>query len=317
MGPLISVIVTVYNIEQYLPACIDSIIDQTYHNLEILLVDDGSTDHSPVICDTYKKKDSRIQVIHKQNGGLSEARNTGIDLASGEFVSFIDGDDFIHRDFYRILMKIYQKTKCPVVECKNRNFINDADIRGYGKTGKAGVKVISRYEWLTETKLRGFLTVVVWNKIYKKYLFDNVRFPAGRLHEDIAATYQLVYLADKVARVYLELYYYRKRNNSISNQLSARNFEDQRWAYLQKIDYFQNLGEKTIADFTIAKYCITVLISEYKFSDEIRKRSRKSIRREVVCYYDQIKSDLKVPIKYKLYIKSFILAPFLFEYLEL
>ena len=168
---LISIIVPVYKVEKELGECIESLMHQTYKNIEIILVDDGSPDKSPEICEHYANIDSRIRVIHKENGGLSDARNYGITEANGEFLGFVDSDDFVAEIMYEKLFEAAQSTSSDISECDCVRF---ADGEKPNSIIKEGQKIIKPKEWITETNLNGFLNCVAWNKLYRRELFEGV-----------------------------------------------------------------------------------------------------------------------------------------------
>lgn len=222
---LISVLIPIYNVEKFLPACIDSAINQTYKNIEIILIDDGSPDKCPQICDEYAKKDSRIKVIHKENGGISSARNAGIELAQGEFLYFLDSDDFIDECSLEILMR-------PFIE----NFDVDISIGGFEKVSELAKfynEEISNLDNIQYVEIKDYealfhikLWVTVWGKLIKKQLYKDLRFPVGKLHEDEFVTYKLY---DKCRKIYYcekELYKYRQNENSIMHHISKQRIEN-------------------------------------------------------------------------------------------
>ena len=223
--PIISIIVPVYNVEKYLHQCVQSILDQTIQNIEIILVNDGSTDMSSTICNEFKEKDHRIVVINKANGGLSDARNIGIKAAKGKYIAFVDSDDFIHKE---MLKKMYQRiiidgsdmAVCGYIQYYNNVKKNEQYI--YGKD-----EVICPAQFfgsiLSDEKIGNY----AWNKIYKKELFAEVTFPKGKAFEDINTTYKLVLLSDKISIINEALYYYRQRWNSISNSVNVDNLRNQ------------------------------------------------------------------------------------------
>lgn len=213
MEEKISVIVPIYKVEDYLHRCVDSIINQTYTNLDIILVDDGSPDNCPMICDEYAKKDTRIRVIHKKNGGLSDARNAGLEIATGEYIGFVDSDDWIHKDMYSILYNIMMKKQCDIVECnatKIYDIINDKDInfkyRFFNYTKENAIEELISEKTIQQT---------VWNKLYKKELIQDIFFEKGKVHEDEFWTYQAINKCNNLIHVDLDLYYYFQRENSI------------------------------------------------------------------------------------------------------
>lgn len=213
-SPLISVIVPVYNVAEYLPECLDSIINQTYTNLEIILVDDGSTDECPKICDEYAEKDSRIRVIHKKNGGLSDARNAGLDICTGEWVGFVDGDDTIHKDMYKILYDRAVEHNADISVC-NFNYIVSDEIRF--RHFNSVIEVIhGKYNIINELYCSlGSISVCI--KIYKRNK-RNIFFPKGKNFEDAYVFVDILNDDDILVKNDIGLYNYRKRDGSITNQ---------------------------------------------------------------------------------------------------
>ena len=180
MNDLISVIVPVYDVERYLARCIDSILAQTYQNLEIFLVDDGSPDRCGEICDAYAEKDNRIQVIHKKNGGLSDARNAALDICTGEYISFVDSDDYVSDDFIETMHHAIKDYQAKLAVC---------GIMKFDESGKISVdyapsdteKCVSGEEMVEMTIWRP----AAWNKLYHRSLFEGIRYPFGKLYEDL------------------------------------------------------------------------------------------------------------------------------------
>lgn len=213
MSDLISVIVPIYGVEEYLSKCIDSIINQTYKNLEIILVDDGSPDKCPDICDAFEKKDARIKVIHKKNGGLSDARNAGIDIAKGEYFVFIDSDDWVETTMVEHLLDACKKYNVKLAAC-GRYITDGTVINGTAYEGTEGV--YSPEESLNEILSGKSLDVAAWDKIYARNLFEEIRFPVGENNEDIAVFYKIVDLAGRVAHTGTTEYFYRSRPGSIT-----------------------------------------------------------------------------------------------------
>ena len=221
---LVSVIVPIYKVEKYLNECVESIINQTYKNLEIILVDDGSPDSCPQICDDYALKDSRIKVIHKKNGGLSDARNCGIKAADGEWIAFVDGDDLIHYRYIEILLTIALKLNAQIMCSDIHSFYDGEAISPNSVLSKLKIKKYSNKSYLKEMFKDGHCRyTIAWNKIYKKDLFDNIKYPVGLIHEDEATTYKLIYAAKTIGVINLSLNYYRQRKDSI---MSTRKFEN-------------------------------------------------------------------------------------------
>lgn len=236
-NPLISIIIPAYNVEEYISKCIDSILNQTYKNLEIILVDDGSIDKSGKICDFYKEKDNRIKVIHKENGGLSDARNTGIRESTGKYISFIDSDDYVDNTYIEELYNL---------------ILNDNVDMAITSHKIIGSKIKAKYKRskFTETKEKILdkmlydedVDVSAWGKLYNKKLFDNVEFPKGRLYEDTATFYKLVDKCDYISVNNIPTYNYVIRSNSISQNSFS----------IKKLDIIKSTEEMT--EFIKNKY---------------------------------------------------------------
>ena len=284
----ISVIVPVYNVSNYIHKCVDSIINQKYENLEIILVDDGSTDDSGNICEEYAKKDVRIKVIHKKNGGLSDARNVGIDNATGSYIGFVDSDDWIDENMYITLYQNMKKENADI-SCCNRYFIYTNTRTSYG-TDKF-YEVMNSQRAIQLMCTFGYLGVSAYTKLYKKKLFEDIRYPKGKVNEDIYTTYKLLDKATRIVYDATPLYYYRQRKGSITNS--------------KKININAMEASKELLDFVEKKYpdITNVAIRNYIFSsigvyDNILKSDSKDktdlkrkIRKEVKKYYNSIKKD--------------------------
>lgn len=220
MDELISVIVPVYNVEGYLKECVDSIINQTYWNIEIILVDDGSPDNCGIICDEYLKKDSRIKVIHKENGGLSDARNEGKKIANGQYIAFVDSDDYISPIFIEVLHKAITERECDVVAINGPTDFWDGErlVRPLTINIKdCKIEYLSSKDALEKMLYQEISTGAPF-KLYKKSILDEIEFPKGYLYEDVATTYKVFLKSENAAIIYADLYAYRKRKDSIIRQ---------------------------------------------------------------------------------------------------
>lgn len=245
MAPRISIIVPVYNVEDVLKYCTDSLLAQSFSDYEILLIDDGSKDRSGQLCDEIAKKDFRIRVYHKQNGGLSDARNYGIDKAIGENYLFIDSDDILHKDFCKVLIDLQDKYGAEICSTSLVDFfdINEISVLN-AKSYKANEFVFTKAEALKEyytpadgTKIFHGLCM----KLYKKELFQSLRFEKGRLHEDLYITYKLLNQCNSFAFVDLPYYYYYQKNsNSITKNYKEKNLVDEYDAVQLMLKYFEN-----------------------------------------------------------------------------
>lgn len=228
MNELISIIVPIYNVENYLYKCINSIVNQTYSNLEIILVDDGSPDGCGLICDEYAAKDGRIHVIHKENGGLSDARNAGLDIMTGDYVGFVDSDDWIEADMYEKLLANIKNFEADMAFGGVSDDLEKDDRVISIKTSDYGAKPFA--ESKTEAMKRYFLgSWAAWDKLYKADLFDNIRFPVGEINEDEAIVLQLLDQCEKVCYTNTIFYHYMKRENSGS--ITAAGFSKKKLAW--------------------------------------------------------------------------------------
>lgn len=217
---LISIIIPVYNVEKYLIECVNSVIEQTYKNIEIILVDDGSSDNSGVICDQLEKEDNRIIVVHKENGGLSDARNAGIKIAQGEYISFIDSDDYVSPFFIEIMYKVLKEGKCDIVALKGGiDFWDEEPDRPELAISNEDyvVNYCTAIEALEKMLYQCIATGAPF-KLYHKNIFNNIEFPKGYLYEDCATTYKAFLDSENAAIIDCNLYAYRKRKDSIIRQ---------------------------------------------------------------------------------------------------
>lgn len=238
MSSLISVIVPIYNVEKYLARCIDSIINQTYKNLEIILVDDGSPDDCPKLCDDYAEKDGRIKVVHKKNGGLSDARNAGMAIATGEYISFIDSDDYVFEDFFETLLNTMLKENSDIAECSVVKFYEDNHFDDF--SDDLSVKTYETQDALSALIGENPFHQHVWNKLYKTELVKDIPYAVGKLNEDEFWTYQVFGKAQKISKVNKTMYFYFQRNSSIMGvdfnirRLDALEGKSNRQKYIEK-----------------------------------------------------------------------------------
>ncbi len=228
--PLISVILPIYNIEKYLRKCMDSLQRQTYQNLEILMVDDGATDSCPAICDEYASNDSRIHALHKQNGGLSDARNFGIAHASGEYITCIDPDDYVDDDYVEYLYSLIEKYETKMSVCQHRVHYDGGQIKDLGISSVAKEVVteeaITNHECIKRMCYHDVIDTSAWAKLYRRDLFDSVQYPKGKIFEDIGTTYALMLQCDRIAVGYASKYNYMFHMNSIVNgSFSPKKFD--------------------------------------------------------------------------------------------
>lgn len=219
---MISVIVPVYKVEDYLDQCVQSIVSQTYTDLEIILVDDGSPDNCPAMCDAWAERDIRIKVIHKKNGGLSDARNAGLEIARGEYLSFVDSDDWIENDILRLSLQSSKEHNADIVAF-------GVDWR-YSDCVENPHPLHSAVYYGTDNIVRTYfqscmVRTTVWNKLYKSSVLNDIRFPKGKLHEDEFFTYRVLAKTNTVAVIDTIGYHYRQRSNSIMSNYDLRHLD--------------------------------------------------------------------------------------------
>ena len=250
----ISIIVPVYKVEAYLDRCVESIVNQTYTNLEIILVDDGSPDNCPAMCDAWAEKDSRIRVIHKENGGLSDARNAGMATARGEYLAFVDSDDWVERDYIDAMYRALKDADADIAACDVR-WVWEQDkntIFGPEEISWRPVEVKTALTELVEN--RGFRQVA-WNKLYKASVFAGEEYPRGRLHEDEFVTYRVLSKCTRLVYVDALLYNYYQRSGSIMQTFSLKRVVDAMDAYYERMLFFQDAGPEFYI-WLKSEYCV-------------------------------------------------------------
>lgn len=255
--PLVSVIVPIYNVELFLNKCIDSIISQTYYNLEIILVNDGSTDHSLEICQSYK--DSRIIIVNKSNGGLSSARNAGLDVMSGDYIFFLDSDDWIEEDCIEVLVNEIESNFVDIIQCQFLSTIDDQSI--ITKNDDLKIEVLTNIEALKS--FHHEVNTITWNKLYKSFIFKTLRFPEGKIHEDHFTTYKAVFLAKKIAIINQSFIYYRQRANSIMSSSFSKKRLDIIEAQEEKVNFMLDFGDIELYKLALLEYTYR-LINSYE-----------------------------------------------------
>lgn len=218
MGIEISIIVPIYNLEQYLPKCIDSILAQTFTNFELILINDGSTDRSGKICDDYAKIDDRVIVFHKENGGIASSRNAGLELAKGRYIGFVDNDDYINKFMFETLYKHATENFSDIVVC---DFLKVGEDQGVSMDKIEDYKVedLNNIEALHQLYTANHLTFICpWNKLYKREIFEGIKFELNYISDDETVAHKLLYKSTKITYIHKKLYYYVQRNESLSNQ---------------------------------------------------------------------------------------------------
>lgn len=212
--PLVSVVIPIYNVERYLNVCVESVLKQTYTNLEVILVDDGSTDSCPALCDEYTEKDRRVVVYHKANGGLSDARNFGIEQSNGKYITLVDSDDYVESDYVEYLLILIMKHAVKMAIAQHTVHYNNGSRK---RNLRNGDECISTERCLKQLLYHDCIDTAAWGKMYHRSLFDTVRYPKGKIFEDIGTTYALILQCDRIAVGNESKYNYVFHNNSIVN----------------------------------------------------------------------------------------------------
>ena len=285
--PLISVIVPVYRVEEYLERCVKSILSQTYENLEVILVDDGSPDQCPAICDACAEKDARVKVIHQENKGLSGARNAGIDAASGEYLAFVDSDDYVSPHFIEELYQLLQDTGCAIGQCRF-SYVKGNGLVEEGDSAFCIYRGESLMEQLYGPEEKATCFVVAWNKLYRAELFKEtgIRYPEGRIHEDEATTYRLFHEAKKLAFLDRALYgYYTENGGSITSVFSAKRLQ---WltAHEERIAFFKKNGYEKLLPAAYRKLCDACITFYFRCTEQVKdaEELKKELRKRLETY---------------------------------
>lgn len=306
MNPLISIIVPIYKVQDYLEKCIESILVQSITDIELILIDDGSPDECGNICDFYVAKDPRIKVVHKKNEGLSAARNTGLDIAKGEYVGFVDSDDWIDQNMYETLINLLIANDADIAQCE---FIKTSDEEEIvDNSERYTVEVFSNIESLKNLyNEKAISTVVSWNKLYKRVLFENIRFPKGKIHEDEFTTHKLLHKAKKLVYTNKIFYYYRQTPNSIMNSKFNKKKLDILDAMQERLEFAELIGNEIFTYETLKKYMLRLINFYYKCKKEIpeEKDIIKNIKKRsdslYLKYYIKSKSKIRSKAKYGIF----------------
>ena len=297
---LVSVVVPVYNVQDYVFKCLESLAKQSYKNLEIIVVDDGSTDDSGKICDEFAKSDERVKVYHKKNGGLSDARNYGIKKSKGQFVGLVDSDDFVDENFIQEMIVAMKDNDADIVVCGfNKEIPKPMVVSGKEATKKLLIEQEN-------------IDIVAWNKLYKKSLFlDNgIWYPLGMKHEDALTTYKLLAAAQRVVYIDKSLYHYVERKNSIMAEVkTVDRLKIREMAAEEAVGYFDDDELKEVAE-------VSLLLSKYAFMDaairdEIEKKYFNMNREWVLKNRKKFSRNKYLTKKLKLY--NFLLVAGLYK----
>ncbi len=301
----VTVVLPIYNVEKYLDRCINSVINQTFKNLEIILVNDGSTDNCLKICEKYKNIDDRIIIINQRNKGLSAARNSGIIKATSKYICFIDSDDYIEKDMIEYLYNGMKRYNSQITCCGFTNIYENGIKEKITRPKKA--IVYTKEEALDIHLISGYIDVVAWNKLYDIELFKNVKYPEGLLYEDMLTTYKLIYNSNKVVLLPESKYYYCKRSSSIG----GADFSEKTLKLIEACDEVYNFITqnykrcKNIKIAIIQWYIVVfnkMIISNYENNKILRKIKKYIINN---FYYILISNKISLKRKFQIFLILF------------
>lgn len=284
-NPLVSIILPIFNVESYLPKCMDTLLSQTYQNIELLLVDDGSAISCSKLCDNYSRVDSRIRVFHKENGGLSDARNFGMNYAEGDYIIFVDPDDYVDADYVEYLINLIKKYDCKMSICQYRRKRGNGVIENprYVKE-----KVLSTTESLENLLYRKGIEQSAYAKCYHKSLFKNIKYPKGKIYEDIGTTYALILQCDRIAVGSECKYTYIFHENSIMNEI----FNKRQFDMIEMADQMALNILKIYPDLCVPVQSYQALARLSVLNRMIKVDGYEDERREIVHYIITRRKDI-------------------------
>lgn len=277
---LVTIIIPIYQAEEYVERCIQSVRNQTYKNLEILLIDDGSEDKSADICDRFAMLDSRITVFHKKNGGLSDARNYGIDRANGEYLAFIDADDYVTEDFIETLLDCCIRNKSDLAVCDYCQ-VKGEEIPRSLKNSEREVTLEEALNEVCANSKGHIMYTVAWNKLYQKNLFETIRYPVGKTHEDEAVIYKIYEKAQKIMVMDKKMYGYYMSPNGIMRRKYNKSRLDFLEIQKEKIYYFRDKNQKTYEIKSRQQFGESLIFHYYcvrKFWKNSKEQQKKMVR---------------------------------------
>lgn len=308
-----SIIVPVYNSEKYLSRCLSSLSLQTYQNLEIILIDDGSTDNSSLICDTFKKSHPECIVVHQKNAGLSNARNQGLNIAAGKYVFFLDSDDLIHRETIELLVKTAILTNSNIVACDYiKQYDKEASL-DWSLKETLSFSVFNQPEATKMTLLNDDFSVISCSKLYSKALFLKTRFPEGRLHEDEFVTPYIVEKCQTYVRLYVPLYIYVQHEGSIMHcGYSEKSINDALDAQKKALCHFTGKYNKEIDAIVAYEYATTCSRLLFINKKNLPKNKRIELKKERSIYFKKVGYPISFPLKKKIALTAQRISPTLF-----
>ena len=287
--PKVSIVVPIYNVEKYLDRCIQSLLAQTLKEIEIILVDDESPDNCPQICDRYVAKYTYVKVVHKKNDGLGKARNSGMEVATGEYIAFVDSDDYIKEDMYEILLNLIKKYDADVSICNLYDVIDENECI---RNKENGIREYSRLDILKEVLLDKNIQSYAWNKLYEKELFDEIKYPIGKKYEDIGTTFYVFEKCNKIVVTSEPEYYYLKRSDSLVNNVTESTVLDYTEIIIQRYLYTkENIKElKKYNNYYLAKTLITAH-NDIELLGSISEKMQEKYKELYNLVYNIMKND--------------------------
>ena len=305
MSDLVSVVIPVYNVQEYIEKCINSLINQTYSNIELILVDDGSIDNSGNICDNWSNKDSRIKVIHKENGGLSSARNEGLKYVNGQYVMFVDSDDYISTNAIKEMISVIQSKNADIVISNRIHFYDDGtEIVKYKQLND--IFIMNSEQAIKEMNYNRCFDMSAHCKLYKSSLFKNIKFPIGKLSEDMFVMYKIFDKADIIIYFPKPLYYYYQRSGSIS-KTPKLNY-DYVQAFKEQMEYirerYPSLINLTNATYALSHMTIynAVIVNGGRIEKEKLNSFRKIVREKLKEIFSEKRIEKKRKIQALLFV---------------
>ena len=284
MVPTLSVVVPIYNVEKYLKQCLNSLINQTLSNIEIILVNDGSTDNSEAICQSYAERDSRIKLFSKTNGGISDARNFGLQKVTSPIVGFVDSDDYVDIDMFQKLIDLKERSNAEIAVGGVKMATNDGDV--YMVRAVKNEVIVDRHDAMEELLKSKRITNSVCNKIFDTKLFNNIAFPVGKVYEDEFVTYKLFDLANKIVMTNKVFYYYRFNLTSITHKTFSEHEFDRIEASEIKVAYIEKMYPDLIryAEQYLVYDCVMSLSKMKKYKTSYNQFTRDNIRKYLYCF---------------------------------
>lgn len=299
--PLVSIIIPVYKVEQYLKRCINSVRNQTYSNWEIILIDDGSPDQCPKICDQYAKNDTRIKVIHQKNAGVSSARNAGLSIATGEYITFLDSDDFWHNTYIEVLLHQALESNADIVQCTFLRGNKDI-FPNISNLASNTIRIYNNQSIFTSHAAN----VLIWGKLYRRHLWDGITMPVGKIHEDDFTTWKIYYQAQKIVIIDLPLYYYTYNIHGIMSQAQKEpQIDIILEAYNERINFFISKKEKDLEIISRLQLCKSLLLITKHLSPK-----KQQLAKHIFFYnWKYIHKSKLIPIPFKILFFSFLVSP--------